>query len=221
MEHEIILQGDAVLLVERRVLKAVHVEQFTEALTRNAATASGILPRGCIYMARLENRQLLVMETPARVHTIRYGQGSYRLSVPFVQFYLILLRMGDQYELQRVRASCTKQPVRKMDDNLFRLPLPNTNSDGGLCTGRMRSIKGTPQEIAENFAARYWGGAFNDDLSIHFPELHGRSISIAEIIKRWAKLTEENPFFAIEKDTRLTPHTSLTFGREVETCLNK
>lgn len=222
-EHELIVQGDAILLVERKVLKAVHMEDFLRELTSATITTSGILPHGCICLSKKNDRTLAVMETAPRIVPLIYQDRTYRVSIPFVQFYLHLSNAGEgKYGLNRCYVSCTKAPVRRMEDSVFRMPTPNVFPDGHVCLGGIRSENAPLREISADLMQKFWGSPFNRDLALRFPQFTARhpTKNIAEVLNEWEKESTVNGFFALEESTAYDPHTGLTFEGVTRQCLS-
>jgi len=222
-EHELIVQGNAVLLVERKVLKAVHTEDFFRELASSTILHSGILPHGCICVSKKDDRTLAVMETSPRMVPLIYRDDTYRVSLPFAQFYVVLSSANNgNYGLNRCFVSCTKKPIRQMEDAVFRLPTPNVFPDGHVCLGGIRCESAPLREVTADLMQKFWGSPFNHDLALHFPHFLDRSPArnIPEVLREWEKESKANNFFALEETTRYAPHTGLTFEGVIKQCLS-
>lgn len=224
-EHEIIVQGDAVLLVERRVLKAVSVDSFLSQASATAIHHTGVLPRGCISVTRRNSRVVAVLEVPAKVMPLMYRNNAYRVSLPFIQYFLTLMSIGgksgaQRYKLVRCALSCTKKPIETLSDPVQRAPLPNVFDDGRVCLGDIPFVEGPLKTVAADLLQKFWGSPFNRDTGLDFPHFHTNRKDIAGTLAAWKKATEDNNFFAIEDSTKYYPHSGMTFEGVIATCLS-
>lgn len=219
-EHEIVVQGDTVLLVERRVLKAVTMESFLTQASNTAIHSTGVLPRNCICFCQKGEQSVIVLESQPRMMTMKTVFGDFYVSLPFLQYFLTLSGTEGNYRVSRCRMSCTKTPVQSMADLLFRSPVPNTGGDGGVCLGKMIFNTGPLPIISRDFLAMFWGSSFNADLGINFKHFAAGEPGIRRVLLEWAKASADDVYFGIAETTRYDPHTGLNMQGALRQCVN-
>lgn len=207
MDYEIKLEGDKLVLLEKRVVKTVAADNFMEQLGKLGNSVTPLLPVGCRMCASGGDSTVVVIETPARQMKVAVNTKDYVLSTPFTQFFLRVKesRKG-QWGYVACHVTATKKPLQSEDDAIYKTPFPNTYDDGRLCTGSTLDGELRPlPELCRHFVAGFFGSTFNSDLGISFPALRmpstGRS-GISGYVQVWADETEKDPFFALQESTK-------------------
>lgn len=217
-EHEILVQDNTVLLVERRVVKVVGLDSFLQEAAASSIIDTGILPAGCLSYLKTPKCSMIVLETPARMTTLKHANDAYRVSMPFLQFYLRLSNVDGHTTIASCTLSCSKRPVRSKTDALLRSPTPNTYPDGRVCLGGIRVAPGSLTDTVRDFMQKFWGSPFNNDLHPGFPHFSNLN-DITSILRAWQDASTVNPFFALEETTKYLPHVNLTMEGVIKQCV--
>lgn len=219
-EHEIVVQGEVVLLVERKVLRAVTMESFLTQASNTAIHSTGVLPRNCICFCQKGGQSVIVLESQPRMMTMKTVFGDFYVSLPFLQYFLTLSGTDGCYRVSRCRMSCTKTPIQSMTDPLFRSPVPNTGGDGGVCLGRMIFNSGPLPIVSRDFLAMFWGSSFNADMGINFKHFATGDLGVRRVLSEWEKASADDVYFGIAETTRYDPHTGLNMQGALRQCIS-
>lgn len=194
--------GDKVQYVREEVVKEIGVDNFVAGIESKMGCNTGILPRGCLYMRKENERCVYLIEVPAGLVPVSFKEGSgnvinYTISIPFTQFYILC--NYDAGTILSIYMSVTKTPLVAIEQEIFVAPYLNIFSQGkgNVCTGSMQ----IPQDVSlklkvDATVSTFFEADFNADLSpTPFSSL-GSFTNAANYIKKWAKLTAEDRFFA-------------------------
>ncbi|NCA14699.1 MAG: hypothetical protein EBS89_11310, partial [Proteobacteria bacterium] len=146
------------------------------------------------------------------------------MSLPYIQVIATFTRSGSDYSFSQhqLYMSCTKTPLRSLDQQVNRLILPNTHHHGQICTGTMRNLPGTNTTIVEKIEAimsSYWQSEFNSDLNANFvwflqtnnlmPQGLETNVSFVEGLRRWSELSARDPMYAIGEGVRYQTQSTM------------
>ena len=211
--QELLISGNTISLVEKRVVHTTTIDEFEKAILNMSPLKSEILPAGCKAFIRNHSEGLscYVVErlpglTSLTFHTHRHRTDDlqdYLLSLPFMQFYVLLRDCPAGYAFCSVYLSCTKVPIRSYKDHIYVMPLPNIFADGEgkVCTGDIQVSMATPADACEELISSFFSAPSNLDLSLHYPDaLRANGSSHENALNTWRKLSEGNPLFGISKD---------------------
>ena len=211
---------------------------MTQATTEwiDATTGSLVIfPEGTRFVSKDAEKLVIVNEMEPQVRNINIRQvvqepsgnrvvnHTFALSLPYIQMVSIFNRQGNDYAFgNQLFMSCTKTPLRSLDQQVFRLPLPNVHQHGQICTGSMRNLPGVGTSIVEKIEGimnSYWNSEFNTDLTHNFIDFgnknlggvaHGSTNGIIAAFRTWQQLSAANPMFAIAPNTQYVANGSLT-----------
>jgi hypothetical protein len=149
------------------------------------------LPVDCAFSLEGGGAVLFVIERRPRNVVITQGARRFKLSFPFLQFFV---PVGESGVLDPVHVTCTVEPLESGADDLFLPPLPNVHHDGRICFGQVESRGKLSEKVWESaglIPGRFLESAFNNDLSK--TGLDPRMKDLAE----WEKASAANPLFAL------------------------
>lgn len=200
---------------------------MTQATTEwiDATTGSLVIfPEGTRFVSKDAEKLVVVTEQEPQIRTVNMvhlvngvnRRDTFAISLPYIQVISIFHRNGNDYVFNnQLYMSCTKTPLRSLDQQVFKLPLPNSHNHGQICTGSMRNLPGANTSIIEKINGvmnSYWNSDFNTDLSsnmVNFINMNnvfrintGSSAEIVSSFQRWQELSVQNPMYAIAPDTQ-------------------
>ena len=209
---ELVIKGDFVEVVEKTVVHTTTVEEFCKAVSSKQPMRTGILPAMCKYL-QIEpqtNSMCYVIERQPGITAMLYhnNKGSrsdlreYKVSLPFIQFYVCLRKCDKGYSFLHLHMSCTKKPIMNETDLVYILPLPNIFGGGvrNVCTGEIKVSMQDPRVICEEVVSGFFAAPSNRDLGMTYPSVLGGNTDHDKALKRWEELSESNPLFGISKD---------------------
>jgi hypothetical protein len=174
---------------------------------------SGFIPFGTIYYARtpIENgssKEVFVVSRPPDVVRFDFAGTVYRLSVPYMNLLCTLNVNGSSYGLNTYDTFffLTRKPLESLDQEIYRFPAHNMNSDGSYCWGSVNISVDQPKNkyVHELFSAVF-GSKWNTDLrnedTDRIPEGLGGSYST------WEERTKKKAFVSLNGDIEWTPLT--------------
>lgn len=148
-------------------VKNIELEDLKEVFANNIPMETGMLPKGCIYMARKETHIILLIEVTPKKHSIIYRgrstSNANRREVPMPT--LVFGLHYNQGVLNHSYCATTQLPITSMETPTFRFPLGNVYDDSRICWG---NVSHNPiQQILETseIPALFFGAPFNGDLS--------------------------------------------------------
>lgn len=198
---------------------------MTQATTEwiDATTGSLVIfPEGTRFVSKDAEKLVVVTEMEPQVRPINFRQvfpdrtvnHTFAISLPYIQMVSIFTRQGNDYTFgNQLYMSCTKTPLRSLDQQVYKLPLPNVHPHGQICTGSMRNLPGAGTSIVEKINAimnSYWSSEFNTDLIHNFlgfcqsnriSERFNSTDEIVAAFRRVQELSAANPMFAIAPTT--------------------
>jgi len=162
------------------------------------------LPVDCAFFLEGEGAVLYVIERRPRTFQIVQGSRRFKLSFPFLQFFV---PAGDAGVLAPVHVTCTVKPLESGSDDLFLPPLPNVHADGSICFGEVEAkgkLSEKPWESVGLIPGRFLDTLFNNDL------YQGGVDSKMGTLAAWEESSKKNPLFALNvKYARLTSFAGL------------
>jgi hypothetical protein len=183
----------------------VEMEEFIKAISsiNSPPINTGILAPEVRSFSRftIENREFVtgIYEITPRVVNIRYrgraGYVNFDLALPYVQFYITAEKNGDKYVFNIFSVSCTKTPLKSLDDKIYQLPLNNTYPEGRVCLGSMK----LPDAKMTDFNAfcravvnSYFTSDFNGDVN-------PTPVAGVSDYQMWQTATKKDPNFIISE----------------------
>ncbi len=194
------IEGDSVKMVIESVGRVLKLEDFLNGIAQQGGIATPILPTGCKYFRKINNRSILVIEEPPKTRQLVWtGMNedekkiSWRLAFPYVVF---VLEFSDLNLTTNYRIFYRVAPLVALDDKLFHTNLCNVYLDDRICHGGIRIVGDTIIGKSEGFIKAFWQSTFNIDLDDHFlhDSTHNKSIISLEA---WQASSKEDPFFML------------------------
>lgn len=227
--QELLISGDTISLVEKKIIHTTTIEAFKQSMINSAPTSTGILPVGCKAMLKKPSASLAcyVVERQPGITALAFHRDKgnaksvkdYKISLPFIQFYIALRECPLGYALKGLYLSCSKVPITDEKSEVAVLPLPNIfgNGEGKVCTGEISVSMGSPAVICEDIISSFFAAPSNLDLSMDYPrELRSEGNDHQNCLRQWQTLSESNPLFGISNGInyrKFTNHSSTFIGR--------
>lgn len=203
----LVIEGNWMRLERTIVEREVKTDDFLEEIARTRAMESGIMPQGCIFMARRsdkQNRQISVyaIERPAGMQNVKFKPAKadevkeLHLSWPVTIWFARCVASSDNDQvIQDLWLTCVTRPTRDAETStvLYQMPMPNIYDfgDGALCLGNLvvtdlRSAAARVDELIEKVLTSLW----NTDLMPEFDEDMG-----IKSLEEWAEKSTNDPQF--------------------------
>ena len=226
--RSIVIEGELVRVTKTIVEKQVRTSDLLQEIANTQPLSTGLLPRGCIAFSRKTDSQgantLYVMERPAGMVAIRYKNGGSHdeqseenisqlmLSWPRTQWFVRWIGTA----ISELYITCTKEPVRGLDDPIFVLPMPNIYDDGhgGVCLGNL-VVPDTcgPAERTEHLIETVLSSLWNKDLLPDFEPLGLKGL------EDWAERSGADPQLGLKLEYR--SHKKETLGKLMDAILGE
>jgi len=219
MTRKLVIQGDHVALMEESVVSECTLKDFMGEYLKDLPVCTGLLPSGLVFYASTRKTKWHIFELTPRVIDINYsghGQGPssvHTISLPFM--FMSVVMVDNMIQEGGVRICCTHKRLESLDDQIYRIPLPNIydSGQGYVCLGSMTIDPNTPDiQKARAVFDTFFLSNFNDDLSIGWPEEF-------TTIAGWEALTRKNsmvgltlkyqPYFSTDNTIRNFINTDL------------
>lgn len=228
---ELIISGDTISLVEKKIVHTTTIKDFEQSIVKLSPLRSEILPVGCKAFVTnpAAGVSCYVVErlpglTSLTFHKHKHATDDlqdFLISLPFMQFYVVLKECPAGYAFVAVYLSCTKVPIRTYEDHVYIMSLPNifNGGEGKVCTGDIRVAMSNPSTACEELISSFFSAPSNLDLSMRYPrELAKGGDNHQAALSKWAELSNGNPLFGISKD--ITYHSfsnhESTFGKRID-----
>lgn len=200
-EVEFLIEGDNISLIQRRVIKTVSLEAFSNSMA-TSGWSTGVMPVGCRISGKSSDglSHYFVIERPPMMTRVDIlGAGTYSVHTGFVQFWLVFPEKGLLPSGKFV--TTTKQPLRSLQDTVYYFPWPNVYKEtSNICTGTQSFSGNTKEEVCSDFPRAFFGARFNFDLTVEFPSVLGGGTSIPNSFAKWDELSKKNPMLGISQD---------------------
>ena len=198
-----------------------------------------IYPEGTRFVSKDDNQLNIIVEQKPQQRRIAFLDKHYFISLPFVQFVMTFQcqRGGDRF--QNLAVSCSKLPIKKLED--FVVPLPLSNISGyRVCTGytetgmEMPAGKDSIMDKVNTLISSYWVSQFNTDLNDNLiafltqnfgfnrqavtdtNDFHRR---LHEAFARWEERSKAEPMFMLTEQAKLNDGGRSAIGRLVPSNL--
>ena len=223
--RSIVIEGELVRIMRTVVERQVRTGDLMLEISKMQPLKTGLLPRGCVAFLRRHDAHeqpcvLYVIERPAGLVTVRYKSGGSHdeqkddnlselaLSWPYTQWLVHWAGPA----ISELHLTCTKTPIRSLDDPIFVLPMPNLYEDGqgGVCLGNlvMPDTLG-PAERTERLIEAVLSSLWNDDLMPDYKALGLKNLA------EWAERSLTDPECGLKLEYR--PHRAETLGQLIDT----
>lgn len=164
----------------------------------------------------IEMRKQYLLSQPMQGFNDEKYKLAFRVFFPYT-YILISVSRENKYGnnlrrelgLQRMAAMTTMQPVKTFDDTLYQFPLPNVNSGGTVCTGKLQLSEFGIVDLksyVEKMVGYFWNNRFNGDIMTG-PNLYGGRNLMGNWFE-WEYTSYVNPskIFEIDLNDIVTPN---------------
>lgn len=162
------------------------IKSFVENVTNNCSRQTNawvdanaaqlmIVPDGTKLVHRDANRVTVVVEQKPTTRTITFNGSSrgldpatYRISLPYIQYFINFISDGSNDRFNSMFMTCTTKSLTSLNDTVYKLPLPNVNTNGSVCVGNMATGSSNGSNLVDkinSIITGFWQSNFNFDLS--------------------------------------------------------
>jgi len=183
--------------------------------------SSVFLPLNCTFYQRLPairsdvTTHLIIMSRPPKEIDVLYRGSNmsetktYRISVPFMHLLTVIKEDSKgQWAIDTNNSFLflTKNQLDAPTDEIFRFPMNNQHNDGRFCWGTVKvNLEGVSwRRYVSMLFNLIFQSTWNDDLRGHGNEI---PVEIGNL-DRWAEMTVQNPYFAIQDKISWRPHAN-------------
>lgn len=174
-----------------------------------------VFPENTRFVHRDSSRLQILVEQKPTIRVINFLGTSYRISLPFVQFFMNFQILANNYDLNRVQIGCTTKSVTSLSDQIYRLPMPNNGSQ--LCFGDILRQNPAIQrgtditQKCNSFIDAFWQSEFNTDIADFCAtwcrnNFNGGAIThsnyeldLKNLFKIWQTKSASDPLFVLQK----------------------
>jgi hypothetical protein len=197
---------------------------FTDDYMKKISGTAGykILPPNCRYIESSGNKNLVVIEEPPALRTIKihkyfeaeylelqksgkleeYGYKDFKyktdstrnftLAFPYVIFILLI---ENETRLVDGMVFLRTQEMRGMSDNLFKAPLTNISNNQRVCFGDANKFQTySLTQTIQNVIMVFWSATFNIDYTYNYEKYRNAGSEFGNYL-RWEFLSRQNPLF--------------------------
>ena len=224
-----VIEGNLARVTKTTVERQVRTSDLLDELGRTQPLHTGLLPPGCIAYSRTTDSRnqintVYVLERPAGLVVVRYKKApsheaqkeenivSLTLSWPHTQW----LMHWTGPAISQLLVTCTKTPIRSLEDAIFVLPMPNLYDGGhsGVCLGNL-TLPGEPSPAARTarLVETVLSSLWNTDLLPDYEALGLKGL------EDWAERSAADPLFGLSLNYK--PHNEETLAALMATILGE
>lgn len=193
------IKGDCAELIEQRVIKRVHIDNYNAALSKYFGCQTPILSKEVIfYASNSSGGSFYLTENEPRKREIHVSEDGtinrYTIRFP----YLYFLFKFNKSALNAVHIFGRNQRLLNVTDDLYVIPFKNIYDDCKICLGDVKyDLNGSFAEKIEKTLASFYRSQFNSDLNSHYSgsqpeEIRKKVEEGAHPYKTWEEMTRSD-----------------------------